>query len=127
MTASSADTGTERSRTELAGLSALGVAFVIAGLGLFYGLAIDSMQVFSAALIAVFVLLVVSLVVVALSEPVVSRENAVISACVFAAMALYLGLGTFTALPSAVLVGVLIVVGVIVPGLVLQYGSSIVN
>lgn len=42
-------------------------------------------------------------------------------------MGLYLLLGTFTALPFAVLVGILLGVGVILPGLLLQYGSSIVN
>jgi hypothetical protein len=119
--------GPERSRRELAGLSALGIAYVIAGLGLFYGLAIDSMRVFSVGLVAVFVLLAVSMIVVVRNEPFVSRENVVLSVCIFAAMALYFGLRTFTALPFAVLVGVLVFVGVVLPRLVLQYGSTTVN
>jgi hypothetical protein len=118
---------TDRSRTELAGLAALGLGYVLAGLGLFYGLAIDSMQVFTAALIAILVLLAVSMVIIVRNEPLVSRENVVISVFVFVAMALFLGLSTFTALPYTVLVGILILVGVIIPGLVLQYGPSIVN
>ena len=118
---------TDRSPTVLAGLSALGIAFVIAGVGLFYGLAIDSMRVFNAALVGVFVLLAISMVILIRSEPLVSRENAVISVCVFTAMALYLALSTFTALSFTVLVGVLIFVGAILPGIVIQYGSSITD
>lgn len=117
----------DRSPTVLAGLSALGIAFVIAGLGLFYGLAIDSMRVFNAAAIAIFVLLAVSMGIIIRNEPLVSRENAVISIFVFTAMALYIGLSTFTTLPFTLLVGTLIFVGVILPGLVLQYGSSITD
>jgi len=121
------DDETDRSPTELAGLSALGVAFVIAGVGLYYGLAIDSMRVFSAAAAAIFVLLAISMVIILQSEPLVSRENAVISGFVFAAMALFFGLSTFTMLPFPVLVGTLIFVGVLLPALVLQYGPSISN
>ncbi|MDJ1433041.1 hypothetical protein [Halostagnicola sp. A-GB9-2] len=114
----------ERSHAERAGLAILGIAFVLAGLGLFYGLAVDSMQIFNAALIAIFVLLAVSMGILVRSEPIRSQENAVISICVFVAMALYLGLSIVTALPFAVLFGVLVIVGVIVPGLVLQYGLT---
>lgn len=121
------DDETDRSPTELAGLSALGVAFVIAGVGLYYGLAINSMRVFSAAAAAIFVLLAISMVIILWSEPLVSRENAVISGFVFAAMALFFGLSTFTTLPFPVLVGTLIFVGVVLPALVLQYGPSISN
>jgi len=118
---------TDRSPTELAGLSVLGIAFVITGVGLYYGLAIDSMRMFNAALTAIFVLLAVSMVIILRSEPFFSRENAVISVFVFTAMALFFGLSTFTSLPFPVLVGILIFVGVILSGLVLQYGPSIVN
>jgi len=127
MSPNSNENETDRSPTVLAGLSALGIAFVIAGMGLFYGLAIDSMRVFNAALVAIFVLLAVSMVIIIRSEPLVSRENAVISVCVFVAMALYLGLSTLTTLSFPVLVGILIFVGTIIPALVLQYGSLIVN
>ncbi|ELY63636.1 hypothetical protein [Natronobacterium gregoryi] len=114
----------ERSPAETAWFALLGIAFVLAGLGLFYGLAVDSMQMISVALITIFVLFAVSMGILIRSEPIRSRENAVIAICVFVAMALYLGLSVFTALPFAVLVGVLFVVGVIVPGLVLQYGVT---
>jgi len=117
----------ERSRTTLVGLGALGIAFVFAGLALFYGLATDSMQVFTAALVAVLLLVAASLIVILRTESLISRENAVISVCVIVAMALYLGLSTVTTLPNAVLVGTLIFVGVIVPGLVLQYWSAIIE
>lgn len=119
--------GIEQSRTALAGLATLGIAYVLAGLGLFYGLAMDSMQIFNAALLAILLLLAVSMFIIVRNEPFITRENAVISACVFVAVALYLGLSTFTTLPFVVLIGVLLVVGVIVPGLLLQYGPSIVN
>lgn len=115
----------ERSRTGIVGLAALGTAFVLAGLGLFYGLAADSMRIFNAALVAILVLLAVSMGILIRNEPFLSRENAVISICVFVAMALYLGLSTVTALPFAVLVGILLVVGVIIPGIVLR--SGVVN
>jgi len=125
MTTAVSDDETERSYAALAGLSALGVGFVLAGLGLLYGLAIDSMQVFTAALIAIFVLLAVSMLIIIRNEPLFSQENAVISVCVFVAMALYLGLSTFTTVPFAVSVGILIVVGAVVPWLVFQYGDSV--
>jgi len=121
------DDETGRSPIVLAGLSALGIAFVIAGVGLYYGLAADSMRVFNAAAAAIFVLLAVSMVIIIQSEPLFSRENAVISVFVFTAMALFFGLSTFTTLPFPVLVGALIFVGVILPGLVLQYGPSVIN
>ncbi|AUX09290.1 hypothetical protein AArcSl_1661 [Halalkaliarchaeum desulfuricum] len=127
MPSGSNDDETDRSPAVLAGLSALGVAFVIAGVGLYYGLAIDSMRVFTAAAAAIFVLLAVSMVIIIRSEPLFSRENAVISVFVFTAMALFFGLSTFTMLPFPVLVGVLIFVGAILPGIVLQYGPSIIN
>ena len=119
--------GSDRSLVAVAGLSALGIAYVVAGLGLFYGLAIDSMQVFTAGLIAVLLLLAISMGIIIWNEPLVSRENAVISGCVFTAMAFFLGLSTFTTFPFTVLVGTLIFVGVIVPGFVLQYGPLIGN
>ncbi len=125
MTTAVSDDETERSYAALAGLSALGVGFVLAGLGLLYGLAIDSMQVFTAALIAIFVLLAVSMLIIIRNEPLFSQENAVISVCVFVAMALYLGLNTFTTVPFALSVGVLIAVGAVVPWLVFQYGDSV--
>lgn len=100
---------------------------VLAGHGLVYAVVIDSMQVFNAAPIAVFILLAVPVIIIARSEPVVSRENVVISVCVFVAMALFFGLSTFTALPYSVLYGILFIAGVIAPMLVLQYGSSVVN
>ena len=85
------------------------------------------MRVFSAAAAAIFVLLAISMVIILWSEPLVSRENAVISGFVFAAMALFFGLSTFTTLPFPVLVGTLIFVGVVLPALMLQYGPSISN
>lgn len=127
MTFDSNETETDRSPAVLAGLSALGIAYVIAGIGLFYGLAIDSVRLFNTALIAIFVLLGFSMILIIRSEPLVSRENAVISICVFTAMALYFGLSTFTTLPFIVVVDILIFVGTILPGLVLQYGPSIIN
>lgn len=127
MAATGENENAERSGTEVAGLAILGIGYLIAGLGLFYGLAIDSMQVFNAALIVIFILLAVSMVIIARNEAIVSQENVVISVCVFVAMALFFGLTTFTTLPYTVLVGILIFVGVLVPMLVLQYGSSIIN
>ena len=118
--------GTERSRTALAALAALGIAYVIAGLGLFYGLAVDSMPVFTTALTAILVLLAVSMVVVR-NELFVSRENAAISVCIFVAMALFFGSISFTALPVPVRVVVLVFVGAVLPGLDLQYGPSILD
>ncbi|SNR40396.1 hypothetical protein [Halorubrum vacuolatum] len=121
MTTQPSNPSTDRSRTATVALAALGVAYVLAGVGLFYALAIDSMELFNAALIAILVLLAVSMSVLIRTEPVRSRENATIAVCVFLAMGLYLVLWTFTALPFVVLVGVLFVVGVLLPTVVLQY------
>lgn len=111
----------ERSRTALVGLSALGIGYVVAGLGLFCGLAIDSMQVFNAALVAILLLLAVSMVIIVRNEPLISRENVVISVFVFAGMALHFGLTAFTDLSVGVRVGALVLVGVVAPALFLQY------
>ena len=116
---------TQRSRTALVGLSALGIGYVVAGLALFYGLAIDSMQVFNAALVAILLLLAVSMVIILRNEPLISRENVMISVFVFAAMALHFGLTAFTDLSLGVRVGALVFLGVVAPVLFLQYWPAL--
>ena len=105
------------------GLSLLGIAYLLAGLVLFYSLLTDSIEVFSVFLVAMLVLIVVSLYVLYRREGLVTAENTVIGVFVLLAMGLLFGLYEFTGLSSEVVFGAVLVVGVIIPWILLQYSG----
>lgn len=105
------------------GLSLLGIAYLLAGLALFYSLLTDSIEVFSVFLVAMLVLIVVSLYVLYRREGLVTAENTVIGVFVLLAMGVLFGLYEFTGLPSEVVFGAVLVVGVIIPWILLQYSG----
>lgn len=105
------------------GLSLLGIAYLLAGLALFYSLLTDSIEVFSVFLVAMLVLIVVSLYILYRREGLVTAENKIIGVFVLLAMGLLFGLHEVTDLPSEVVFGAVFVVGVLVPWALLQYSA----
>ncbi|WP_123533333.1 hypothetical protein [Halosimplex salinum] len=116
-----ADTGTDQFFDSRAGIAALGAAFLGVGIGLFYSLVTDSMAVFRVVLVAILVLVALSLYILYRREGLLTAENRLVGGFVLLAMALLFGLSELTSLPSEVVMGVVFLVGVIVPGLLLQY------
>lgn len=102
-------------------ITALGLAYLLVGIGLFYSLATDSIQLFSAVLVGILGLILLSLFIIIRREGLVTAENKVISVFVLLAMGLLFGLYEFTALSSEIVFGIVFVVGVIVPHLLFQY------
>jgi hypothetical protein len=102
-------------------MALLGVAYLVAGLGLYYSLAVDSTDLFLVALLGTLALLIISLGVIIRREGVVTAENKLIGTFVLVATGLLIGLTTFTDLPSEVVMAVVIAVGVIVPGLLRRH------
>ncbi|PHQ44307.1 hypothetical protein DJ68_19180 [Halorubrum sp. C3] len=103
------------------GVIALAVAYVAVGLGLFYSLATESIDLFSGVLVAIVVLVGLSLYILYRREGLVTAENKLIGIFVLVAMGLLFGLLAFTALPLEIVYGIVFGVGVVVPGLLLQY------
>lgn len=103
------------------GVIALAVAYVAVGLGLFYSLATESIDLFSGVLVAIVVLVGLSLYILYRREGLVTAENKLIGIFVLVAMGLLFGLLEFTALPLEIVYGIVFGVGVVVPGLLLQY------
>ncbi|QLD89064.1 hypothetical protein HWV07_08485 [Natronomonas salina] len=99
----------------------LGLAYVLVGIGLFYSVATDSTTLFRIVLVAILLLVVVSLYVLYRREGLLTAENGLIGGFVLLAMALLVVLSAFTALPFEVVFGVVFVVGVLVPGAILEY------
>lgn len=102
-------------------VTALGLAYLLVGVGFFYSLTTDSIQLFTAVLVGILGLILVSLVIIIRREGLVTDENKVISMFVLSAMGLLFGLSEFTALSSEIVFGVVFIVGVVVPHLLLQY------
>lgn len=102
------------------GLSALGAAYVVVGVGLFYSLATNSIRLFTAVLLGVLGLIGLSLALIVRHEGLVTAENKLIAAFVLAAMGLLFGLTAFTDLSSELVFGVVFVVGVLVPHLLVS-------
>lgn len=100
---------------------ALGLAYVLVGIGLFYSVATDSTTLFRVVLVAILVLVAVSLYVLYRREGLLTTENGLIGGFMLLAMALLVVLSEFTALPFEVVFGVVFVVGVLVPGAILEY------
>ena len=104
----------------------LGLAYVVAGVGLLVALLANSLDLITAVLGALVLLIVLSLGTVLRREGLVTPENKVIGVCVLTALGLLFGLGSFTDLPSELIFGVVFLVGVIVPHLLvhrLGYGQ----
>lgn len=95
----------------------LGVAYLVAGLGLFYSLAVDSTELFLVALVGNLALIIISLGVIVRREGVVTAENKLIGTFVLVATGLLIGLTTFTDLSFEVVIAVVIAVGVVAPSL----------
>jgi hypothetical protein len=103
------------------GVVALAVAYVAVGLGLFYSLATESITLFSGVLVAIVGLVGLSLYILYRREGLVTAENKLISIFVLVATGLLFGLFEFTDLRFEVVYGIVFGVGVVLPGLLLQY------
>jgi len=101
--------------------AALGIAYLLVGIGLAYSLAVNSIGLFAAVLVGVLGLVVLSLAILVRREGLITAENKLIGAFVLLAMALLFGLHELTALPSEIVFGVVFAVGVVVPHLLLDY------
>ena len=110
-----------RSITDKMKVAALGLAYLLVGVGFFYSLTTDSIQLLTAVLVGVLGLIVLSLGIIIRREGLVTAENKVIGVFVLVAMGLLFGLIEYTTLSSEVVFGIVFVIGVIVPHLLLQY------
>ena len=111
----------DRSVTDKMKITALGLAYLLVGVGFFVSLATDSIQLFTAVAVGILGLIIVSLVIIIRREGLVTAENKVISVFVLLAMGLLFALHEFTTLSSEIVFGIVFIVGVIVPHLLLQY------
>lgn len=102
-------------------LVGLGLAYLLVGVGFFYGILADSFDVLVLSLGGVLVLLVPSLYLVVRQEGLVTAENKLIGAFVLVATGLLVSLSGLTDLASEIVFGVVLVVGVGVPWLLLQF------
>lgn len=105
------------------GVAALAVAYVGVGVGLVYSLATGSTEAFVAVLGAILALMALSLYVLYRREGLLTAENAVIGVFVLLAVGLLVGLGGATDLPTEIVLGVVLLVGVIVPGMLVEYAD----
>lgn len=104
----------------------LGVAYVVAGAGLFAALLTDSLDLIVAALASLLLLIVLSLGTVLYREGLVTSENKLIGVCVLAAMVLLFALHASTSLSSEAIFGIVFSIGVLAPYLLvnrLGYGA----
>lgn len=103
------------------GAAALGLAYVLIGIGLLASFAIGSTEFFISVLLAILSVTVVSLYIIIRSEGVVTRDNTVIGGFVLLSLGLLFGLYGYTDLPSEAVFAIVIVVGVLVPNLLLRH------
>jgi hypothetical protein len=103
------------------GATAFGAASLLIGIGLLYSIVTDSIDLLLGVLLATLSLTAISLYIVFRQDGVLTTENSVIGVFVLLALGLFFGLAEYTALPSAVMIGAVIVVGVIVPNLLVNY------
>ncbi|AEH36510.1 hypothetical protein [Halopiger xanaduensis] len=99
----------------------LAVAYVLVGIGFAYGLVAESTTVLGAALLATGLVVIGSLLILAGREGIVTAENKLIGTFVLLAMVLLVGLSTFTDVAFEVVFGLVVLVGVVAPGVLLQY------
>ncbi|GAA0678585.1 hypothetical protein ACFQDG_05600 [Natronoarchaeum mannanilyticum] len=104
-----------------AGNAALGIAYLLIGVGLAYSLAVNSIDLFGAVLVGIIGLVALSLAILVRREGLFAPENKLIGIFVLLAMALLFGLSELTELPSEIVFGVVFAVGVVVPHLLLEY------
>jgi hypothetical protein len=112
------DTGYFSSRW---GATALGLAYLLVGISLFASFTIDSTEFFIGVLLAILAVTAVSLYLIIRAEGVITRENTVIGGFVLLSLGLLFALYGYTGLPSALVFGVAIVVGVLIPNLLLRH------
>lgn len=112
------DTGYFRSRRSA---TALGLAYLLVGIGLLASFAVDSTEFFIVVLLAILAVTAVSLLIIIRAEGVVTRDNAVIGGFVLLSLGLLFGFYGYTGLPSEVVFAIVIVVGVLVPNLLLRH------
>lgn len=112
------DTGYFRSRRSA---TALGLAYLLVGIGLLASFAVDSTEFFIVVLLAILAVTAVSLLIIIRVEGVVTRDNAVIGGFVLLSLGLLFGFYGYTGLPSEVVFAIVIVVGVLVPNLLLRH------
>lgn len=100
---------------------ALGIAYVVAGVGLMAALLTNSLDLIAVALGSLLLLIVLSLGTIIRREGLLTQENGVIGVCVLAAMGLLFGLTQYTDLSQELIFGLVFLVGVIVPHLLVQH------
>ena len=101
----------------------LGLAYLFVGIGLFYSLLTDSIELFSVILIAILGLLFLSLFIIVRREGLVTTENKVIGVFVLMAMVNLFGLYEFTDFSSEIIFSIVFVVGVMIPHVLIHYTS----
>lgn len=102
------------------GATAFGLASLLIGIGLLYGIVTGSIDLMLGTFLATLALVVISLYVVFRQEGVLTVENRVIGIFVLLALGLFFGLHEYTTFPSVVILGSVIIVGVVVPNLLLN-------
>ena len=103
---------------------ALGVAYLLVGVGLFVSLATGSSRLFTAVAIGILGLVGVSLAVMVSQEGLLTRENKLIGGFVLAAIALLFGLVGSTDLPEEAIIGVVFLVAVVIPQLLIEHSNA---
>lgn len=101
------------------GAIALGLSWLIVGLGLLATILTNSVDLFVGVAAVFMALLAISLSLVFRTEGVLTMENLVIAAFVVVSLGFLFGLSQFTDLPSVVVFGVVLVVGVLAPSALL--------
>ena len=99
----------------------LAIAYLGVGIGLFYSLATDSMNLFLVALAGTLVVIVGSLGIMFRREGVITPENKLIGGFVLIAMGLLFGLSELTDLSFELIFGIVFVVGVLIPMFLLEH------
>jgi len=103
------------------GATALGLAYLLVGIGLLASFTIDSTEFFIGVLLAILAVTAVSLYIIIRSEGVVTRENTVIGGFVLLSLGLLFGLYGYTELPPELVFAIVIVVGILLPNLFLRH------
>jgi hypothetical protein len=102
-------------------LAVLGMAYLLVGAGLLYSLLTDWIELFTAVLVGILGLTVLSLVIIVRREGLITAENKLIGGFVLVAMGLLFGLNMFTDLRSEIVFGIVFVVGVVIPHLLIHH------
>jgi choline-glycine betaine transporter len=103
------------------GATALGLAYLLVGIGLFTAFGIDSTEFFVGVILATLAVVAISLYIIVRAEGIRTRPNAIIGVFVVLSLGLLFGLEDFTDLSAPVVFAIVIVVGVLVPNLLLNH------